>query len=281
MATTPQYKYKYWTVQFPREHVAHVEINRPDKLNAFIQQMWLEMRQLFDQLSVDPRVRAIVLTGAGDRAFTAGLDVKAASTEIFGDKGGADTARKAIILRRYVLAFQDCLTAIERCEKTVICAMHGFAYGFAIDISSATDIRICTQDVQFAVKEVDIGMAADIGVLSRLPKIVGSYGWVKEVAISARIFGADEALRVGFVNAIHSSKAAAVQAALDLAGLIAQKSPVAVLGTKELLNYSRDHSINDGLRYTAVWNSGAIQTDDVPAALTSSMEKRVPTFEKL
>ena len=265
MATTPQYNYKYWSVQFPREHVAHVEINRPDKLNAFIQQyapsnaldqqhghtdigsrMWLEMRQLFDQLSVDPRVRAIVLTGAGDRAFTAGLDVKAASTEVFGDKGGADTARKAIILRRYVLAFQDCLTAIERCEKTVICAMHGFAYGFAIDISSATDIRICTQDVQFAVKEVDIGMAADIGVLSRLPKIVGSYGWVKEVAISARIFGADEALRVGFVNAVHSSKAAAVQAALDLAGLIAQKSPVAVMGTKELLNYSRDHSIHDG-----------------------------------
>ncbi|KAL5362435.1 ClpP/crotonase-like domain-containing protein [Aspergillus floccosus] len=280
-STNPQYNYKYWAVHFPREHVAHVEINRPDKLNAFIEPMWLEMRHLFDQLSVDPSIRAIVLTGAGDRAFTAGLDVKAASTGLFGDKGGTDTARKAINIRRYIHTFQDCLTSIERCEKTVICAMHGYSYGFAIDISSAADIRICSQDAQFAVKEVDIGMAADIGVLSRLPKIVGSFGWVKEVAITARIFGADEALRVGFVNAVHDSKTAAVQAALDLAGLISQKSPVAVLGTKELLNYSRDHSISEGLRYTAVWNSGAIQTGDVSAALTSSMEKRIPKFPKL
>ncbi|KAF7591706.1 putative enoyl CoA hydratase [Aspergillus hancockii] len=283
MAPSTPYSYKYFTVQFPaaRPYVAHVEINRPEKLNAFIEPMWLEMRQVFNQLSSDPAVRAIIVTGAGDKAFTAGLDVKQASTELFGDKGGSDTARKAFNLRRYIHQFQDCLTAIERCEKPVITAMHGYAYGFAIDLSSAADIRVCTRDVQFSVKEVDIGMAADIGVLSRLPKIVGNFGWVKEVALSARIFGAEEALRVGFVNSVHETKEAAVGAALKIAGLIAQKSPVAVQGTKELLNWSRDRPISEGLRYTAVWNSAAIQTNDVSAALLSGMEKRTPTFEKL
>ncbi|PCG91111.1 Crotonase, core [Penicillium occitanis (nom. inval.)] len=277
------YLYQYFTVYFPsdRPYVAHVEINRPDKLNTFIELMWLEMRQVFDRLSSDSSVRAIVLTGAGNRAFSAGLDVKQASTELFGDKGGSDTARKTFHIRRFIYQFQECLTAIERCEKPVICTMHGFSYGFAIDICAAADIRLCTRDVQFSVKEVDIGMAADIGVLSRLPKVVGNFGWVKEVALSARIFGAEEALRVGFVNTVYETKQDAVEGSLALASLIAQKSPVAVLGTKELLNYSRDHSIQEGLRYTAVWNSAAVQTNDLPTALLSGIEKRVPTFEKL
>ncbi|KAE8418538.1 ClpP/crotonase-like domain-containing protein [Aspergillus pseudocaelatus] len=277
------YSYKYFAVQFPAErpYVAHVEINRPEKLNAFIEPMWFEMRQVFDQLSSDSSVRAIVLTGAGSKAFTAGLDVKQAPLVLFSDKGGSDTARKAVNIRRYIHQFQDCLTAIERCEKPVIAAMHGYSYGFAIDLSAAADVRICTRDVHFSVKEVDIGMAADIGVLSRLPKIVGNFGWVKEVALSARIFGAEEAHRVGFVNSIHDSKEAMVGAALDIASLIAQKSPVAVQGTKELLNWSRDHPIAEGLRYTAVWNSAAIQTGDVSTALMAGIEKRTPTFEKL
>lgn len=207
--------------------------------------MWLEMRHLFDQLSTDPSVRAIILTGSGDRAFSAGLDVKEASASLFG--GGSEPARKAVQLRRFIGQFQDCITAIERCEKPVICTMHGFAYGLAIDICSAADIRLCTKDVKFAVKEVDIGLAADIGVLSRLPKIVGDYGWVKEVALTARVFGAEEAKSHGFVNAVYDSKQAALEGSLDLAGLIAQKSPVAVQGTKEILNYSRDHSVQDGM----------------------------------
>jgi delta(3,5)-delta(2,4)-dienoyl-CoA isomerase len=142
-------------------------------------------------------------------------------------------------------------------------------------------VRVCARGTKFAVKEVDIGLAADIGTLSRLPKVVGSFGWVKEVALTARIFGAEEALRVGFVNRVFESKEAAVQGALEMAALMATKSPVAVQGTKEILNYSRDHSVQDGLRYTAVWNSAMLQTNDVSAALLSGLKKRIPTFEKL
>lgn len=127
----------------------------------------------------------------------------------------------------------------------VICVMHGYSFGLAIDMSTCADIRICASDTKFAVKEVDIGLAADIGTLSRLPKVVGNSSWVKEVALTARIFGAEEAYQVGFVSQVHDTKAKAIEAGLKLAELLATKSPIAVQGTKELLNHARDHSIAD------------------------------------
>ncbi|KAJ5293595.1 hypothetical protein PENANT_c002G03861 [Penicillium antarcticum] len=278
-----EYTFEYFTVKFPADHqyVAHVEINRPDRLNSFVEVMWLNLAQIFNKLSSDPSVRAIVLSGAGEKAFTAGLDVKAASEGLLSSETKNDPARKAALLRRHIAEFQDCITAVERCEKPVVVALHGFSLGLAIDLATATDVRICAKDTRFAVKEVDIGLAADIGTLSRLPKVVGNYGWVKEVALTAREFGAVEALRVGFVNAVYDNRQATITAAFKMASLMAKKSPVAVQGTKEILNYSRDHSVQDGLRYTSVWNSAALQTQDVSAALLSGLQKRTPTFEKL
>ncbi|CRG88416.1 hypothetical protein PISL3812_05446 [Talaromyces islandicus] len=274
--------FKYFNVTFPQEYVAHVETNRADKMNSFFEAMWVELRTILDTLSRLPTVRAIVFSGAGERAFSSGLDVKAASGGLFGpSKGDTDAARHAAQLRRVIADFQDCITSIEKCEKPVIVAMHGFSFGLAIDLCTAADIRVCARDTKFSVKEVDIGIAADIGTLTRLPKVVGNYGWVKEVCLTARVFGAEEALRVGFVNSVYDTKKQAVDKAIELAGLIASKSPVAVQGTKELLNFSRDHSVQDGLRYTGVWNAAAVQTNDVPSAILSGLEKRVPTFEKL
>lgn len=213
--------------------------------------MWIELRRVFDQISADPNVRTVILSGAGSRAFSAGLDVKAASQGILGGNSGtgaSDPARVAAKIRRNVASFQDCITAVEKCEKPVICVMHGISYGLAVDISCTADVRICSKDTQLSVKEVDIGIAADIGSLTRLPKVVGHYGWVKEVCLSARVFGAAEALRVGFVNSVYEGKDDAINAAIKLAGLIASKSPVAVQGTKELLDWSRDHNIQDGMQ---------------------------------
>lgn len=114
-----------------------------------------------------------------------------------------------------------------------------------------------------------------------MPKIVGSFAWVKEVALSARVFGAEEALRVGFVSQVKESKAKALEAAMEIAALLASKSPVAVQGTKELLNHARDNTVASSLRYTGVWNSAAIQTSDVERAMLSGLKKTRPTFEKL
>lgn len=127
--------------------------------------------------------------------------------------------------------------------------LHGFSFGLAIDIATCADIRICAAGTKFAVKEVDIGLAADIGTLTRLPKVVGNFSWVKDVSLTARIFGPDEAFRVGFVSQIHDSKDKAIDAALKMAELISTKSPVAVQGTKEFLNYSRDNKIAESKRF--------------------------------
>ncbi|KAK4191605.1 putative delta-delta-dienoyl-CoA isomerase mitochondrial precursor [Podospora australis] len=274
--------FKYFAVASPAPFVAHVEINRPTKLNAFKEAMWLELRQVFEKLSVDPDVRAVVLSGAGDRAFTAGLDVQEASQNgLLAPEAGVDGARKAAKLRRHIAEFQECISSVEKCEKPVIAVLHGISIGLAIDISCCADVRIASKETRFAVKEVDIGLAADIGTLARLPKVVGSFSWVKEVCLTARDFSAAEALQVGFVSQVHESKTAALDAGLKMASFIASKSPVAVQGTKEVLNHSRDHSVDDNLRYVGIWNAAALQTTDVPAALMSGMQKRKPTFEKL
>jgi len=238
--------------------------------------LWLELSKVFNDLSVDDYVRAVVLSGSGKRAFSAGLDISWAMNDrivfnpLHSDK--TDGARRATKIRRFAAEFQDCVSAIERCEKrecvlyepaaramlagsmlttplleiAVICILHGISLGISIDISTCADIRICTSDVQFSVTEVDIGLAADVGTLTRLPKVVNNYSWVKEVCLTARTFGADEAYRVGFVSKILSTKEEAIEEALKLAVHIASKSPVAVQGTKNFLDWSRDHTVADG-----------------------------------
>ncbi|OAA42229.1 enoyl-CoA hydratase/isomerase family protein [Metarhizium rileyi] len=276
--------YEFMRVTFPSVYVAHLEINRPLKLNAFSRPVWLEFGSVFRQLGDDSDVRVVVLSGAGDRAFTAGLDVTAANSEgpLSGEGAGdLDPARKAKALRGHIEEFQGCISQMERCEKPVVCVLHAVSLGLAIDIACCADIRLAAADARFAVKEVDIGLAADIGTLARLPKIVGSTSWVKDVCMSARDFSAEEALQVGFVSQVHEDKARTVQAALDTASRLAEKSPVAVQGTKELLNYGRENSTAAALRYTAVWNSVALQAGDVPSALMSVFSKKKPTFEKL
>jgi len=131
------------------------------------------------------------------------------------------------------------------------------------------------------VKEVDIGLAADIGTLSRLPHSVGNHSWVKEIALSARIFSSDEALHHGLVSRVLADKKTAVAQGIELARLIASKSPVAVQGTKEIINYSRDRTVAEGLKYTAVWNAAMLQTQDMKDAMLSGLQKKTPTFSKL
>ncbi|CAK7262945.1 hypothetical protein SEPCBS119000_000233 [Sporothrix epigloea] len=274
-------EFKYILVTKPSDYVAHVELNRPNKLNAFIPQLWIELGQAFTQLSTDAEVRAIVLSGAGERAFTTGLDVVSAAeySEVMANL--PDTARRAAYMRRHILEMQASLNAVERCEKPVICVLHGLSLGLAVDLACCADVRLCSSDTRFAVKEVDIGLAADLGSLARLPKLVANHSWVYEVSLTAREFNATEAQAVGFVSHVLPNKAAALAYGLDMAAQIASKSPVAVQGTKELLHHGRDHPIAESLKYTAVWNAAAVQSDDVQSALMSGLNKTKPHFAKL
>ncbi|KAK6354995.1 hypothetical protein TWF696_004121 [Orbilia brochopaga] len=274
------YAYEHYNVTFPQDGIAVVEINRAEALNAFTGDMIINIGKVFNQLATDSDCRVIILTGAGDKAFTAGLDIK--QTSLSGSPGQKDPARKMIAdMRPMLMAFQNAVTQAEKCIKPIISVMHGYSFGMAIDLTTATDIRICTSDVKLSVKEVDIGLAADVGSLSRLVKVVGSMSWVKDICCSARIFGAEEALRQGLVSAVYKDKKEAMAGAMKLAELIASKSPVAVQSTKEILNFSVDHSVEDSLRYTAAWNPGALQTADIPEAIKASLTKTKPRFAKL
>lgn len=216
-----------------------------------------------------------------------GLDVQEASKSGSplndeGSKGGADPARRATDIRRHVYELQDVVTAVARCEKPTIALVHGYTYGLGIDLSSACDIRFAETSTKFSVKEVDIGLAADVGTLSRLPKVIGGItSWVKEVTLSARPFSAQEALQNGFVSRVVKGKDNLVNEGLEFAKYLASKSPVAVQGTKNILDAAWGRTVEDNLNYTAVWNAAMIQTSDVTRAMLSGLQKRTPTFEKL
>ncbi|RMZ81306.1 hypothetical protein DV737_g2596, partial [Chaetothyriales sp. CBS 132003] len=260
---------KYFIVSSPAEYVVHVEINRPNKMNAFTPPMWAELRTIFQQISASP-----------DNII--GLDVAAASEGEIANNDDADPSRRAARLRRHILDFQDCVTAVSKCEKPVIALLHGFSFGLAIDVATAADIRLCTDNVKLSIKEVDIGLAADVGTLARLPKVVGFSSWAKEIALSARVFTAQEAYHNNFVSRVVSGgREALVKEGLELAKLIASKSPVAVQGTKNIMDAGYGRVLEDNLNYVAVWNSAMLQSSDFERAVMSGLTKKTPKFEKL
>ena len=164
----------------------------------------------------------------------------------------------------------------------MIAVLHGYCLGLGIDLALCADVRFCTKEARFAVKEVDIGIAADVGTLTRLPKVVGIGSWVKDVCLSGRVFGGEEAGRVGLVSWVgEGGKEGVMGEAVRWAETVAGKSPVAVVGTKELLAYSMEHGVQDGLRYTAVWNSAMLQSRDPGEAIEAGLRKRKGLFAKL
>eukprot|EP00004_Rigifila_ramosa_P014010 TRINITY_DN3148_c0_g1_i4.p1 TRINITY_DN3148_c0_g1~~TRINITY_DN3148_c0_g1_i4.p1 ORF type:complete len:211 (+),score=56.96 TRINITY_DN3148_c0_g1_i4:264-896(+) len=193
-----------------------------------------------------------------------------------------DVARKAFRQRTTVLDFQDSFTAIEKCCKPVIAAVHGGCIGGGVDLITACDIRFCTTDAYFVVKEVDIALAADVGTLQRLPKIVGNDSLVRELCYTARKMPSDEALRFGLVSRVVDTRDACIAAAVETASLIASKSPIGIVGTKINLNFSRDHSTASSLDYVATWNMAMLQTEDLPKAAAASLARGEPAaFAKL
>lgn len=262
-------------------HILHVELNRPEKLNAMNLTFWEEIQTFFELAAFDHETRCILVSGAG-RGFSAGLDLQ--SLAFVGatdpvDEG--DVARHALRIRRTAKAWQDAFSGIERCGKPVIACLHGPVVGAGLEMVSACDIRMCTQDAYFVAAEVDIGIAADVGGLQRFPKVVGNQSLVKELVFSARKMEADEAFKHGFVSQLFKDKTEMFSKAGELAKLIASKSPVALLGVKELLNYSRDHGVEDSLDYAITWNMAMLQGKDVQTSAAAKLMKKTPVYLNL
>ncbi|WP_025128358.1 crotonase/enoyl-CoA hydratase family protein [Pseudomonas sp. PH1b] len=256
------------------DNIAHVQINRPEKINAMNAAFWSEIVEIFQWIDDTDAVRVVVLSGAG-KHFSSGIDLMMLAG--VANELGKDVGRNARLLRRKIFQLQASFNAVDNCRKPVLAAIQGYCLGGAIDLISACDMRYAAEDAQFSIKEIDIGMAADVGTLQRLPRIIGD-GILRELAYTGRTFGAEEARRIGLVNRTYSDAASLLDGVMEIAREIAAKSPIAVSGTKEMLSYMRDHRIDDGLEYVATWNAAMLQSNDLRVAIAAHMSKQKPEF---
>ncbi|MFK7933196.1 MAG: crotonase/enoyl-CoA hydratase family protein, partial [Saprospiraceae bacterium] len=233
------------------------------------------MKLIFEELDATPSVRAIVLTGEG-KHFTAGIDV-CMLMDVTQYQGDGCESRKREAFNKNLQHLQDCVSAIEKCRKPTLAAIDNACIGGGIDISCACDMRYATEAAYFSIKEIDWGMVADLGTLQRMPRIV-PYAIVAELAYTGRKFGAQEAQQIGFVNRVFPDKDALMEGVMELAQMIAAKSPVSIRGTKEMLLYTRDHDVNDALNYQKVWNAAMIMSQDLMEAGMANMQKRKAEF---
>jgi enoyl-CoA hydratase len=258
-----------------QDQVAHVSFNRPDKANALNQPAWDELESTFRELDEHEEVRVVVLSGEG-RHFCGGIDLELLFA--LGPNGhGSCEGRQRETLRRQILALQAPINAIEQCSKPVLAAVHGGCIGAGLDIVCACDSRYCTTDAYFSIKEIEMGMVADLGTLQRLPRLIPQ-GLARELAYTGRKLPAAEAEKAGLVNQTFASREELLDGVLAVAHTIASRSPLSVRGTKHILNHARDHSVDDGLAYMATWNAAMLLSDDLREAFSASQQKRQPNY---
>jgi enoyl-CoA hydratase/carnithine racemase len=256
--------------------VAHLELARPDKLNAMDGEMFDAIGKALCSLGRDAGVRAIVISARG-RHFSAGLDLDYAATQF---APIADPGRAAEARLRHIEWLQDAFSAAETGRAPVIAAIHGACIGAGVDLACACDLRLASAQAYFAVAEVNVGITADLGTLQRLGHLMPQ-GIVRELAYTGRQMGAAEAAGFGFVNRVLEDREAVVAAALELAAEIAAKSPLAVTGAKRSLNYGRGRPVEEGLRDVATWNSATLVSADIRTAIEGRGGNAPPSFEPL
>jgi len=264
--------YQYLNIETPSPKVYHVQLNRPEKRNALNLDMWGEIGRVFDELSDTSDCRVIILSGNG-KMFTAGIDLSAFLQVV---PKHSDSAHKSLNLLGTVKKLQDQFTAVEKCRKPVIAAIHGACIGGGVDLICGADIRLMSSECYLQVKEVDIGIVADVGTIQRLPKLVGNQSLVNEYCLTARKIPSDEAARVGIVSRVLVDKDSLIEEAEALAAQIASKSPVAVQGTKSNLVFSREHTVQQGLDRVCLWNSAMLLGGDPIAAMSGAGEFEDP-----
>lgn len=260
------------------DKVAQLQLCRPEALNSMSKEFWAELPEIIETLDAGGEARAIVLSSTG-KHFTAGMDLS-----VFGDSGatesGGDIARQRANSRRELLQLQETFNCLERARMPVLAAVQGGCIGGGIDMITACDMRYCSVDAFFCVQEINLGMTADAGTFPRLAKVIPD-GLARELAYTGRRMHAAEAKAAGFVNQVFDDSKSLIEAVTEIAREIASKSPLAVWGSKELLNYGRDHTVADTLDYIATWQAGMFQPTDMAEVFESKKEKRAPAFDDL
>ncbi|REG84300.1 crotonase/enoyl-CoA hydratase family protein [Marinomonas pollencensis] len=261
-----------------KDHIAHIQLSRPLELNTMNKAFWKELPWLIKQLDEQALARVIVLSSTG-KHFSAGMDLgvftSGDAVPLTGDPG-----RMAENLRRVVMQLQASLSSLEEARLPVLAAIHGGCIGGALDLVCAADCRYATEDAFFTIKETELGMTADVGTLQRFPKLVAP-GLARELAYTGRKFSALEAKEMGFVNRVYADHDSLIAGVLEIAKSIAKHSPLAVTGCKEMINYSRDHGIEDSLKYMATWQAGMFRPNDMMKGFAAKQQQTQAKFDNI
>lgn len=270
----PDYAFATVTVE---DHVATVTLKATGKANRMGPEFWRGMPELFAWLDKADDVRAIVLRGEGEH-FSYGLDLATMAGELARFIGDGTQAKERLELHELIERMQRATSCVAECKKPVIAAIAGWCIGGAIDLVSACDVRLCSADARFSVREVKLAIVADMGTLARLPAIVGQ-GVARELALTGDDFDAARAARIGLVNDVHPTPAALFDAARAMAARMATNPPLVLAGIKKVMNASSERAAADSLRTVALWNSAFLASADLREAIAAFVEKRPPKFE--
>ncbi len=257
-------------------HVAHLVMNRPEAMNTMHPTFWRELDEVLAHLHQAGEARALVISSTG-KHFSAGMALETFGGAITMDDQSPE-GRAAIF--DLLTDMQATFTRIENLRIPVIMAIQGGCIGGAVDMVTAACIRYATQDAFFCIQEINIGMTADVGTFPRLCKIIPE-GWVREMAYTGRRMPAHKAKEIGWVNEVYDTHEDMMQAVMATAREIASKAPLAVTGSKVMINYARDHTIRDGLDYIGVWQTGMFSGPHMAEAFKARAEKRDPDFPGL
>jgi enoyl-CoA hydratase len=258
--------------------IAHIELDRPDRANAMNRPFWDEMVRVFGEIDADPTIRCVVISGRG-RHFCSGLDLQDFAG-LFQTAEDTDPGRQREQMRRTVLQMQESFSVIERCRVPVLAAVHGACIGGGVDLISACDCRYASSDAFISIQEINIGVTADVGTLQRLPHLMPQ-GVVRELTFTGERMGTERARQFGLWNDVSETREAMMARVMDIARTIASKAPLAMTGSKEMLNYTRDHTVADGLNYVATWNAAMLLSSDVQRAMMASKTKSEAQFDDL
>jgi enoyl-CoA hydratase len=268
--------YKFFDVTVS-DRIAHIRMNSPDTMNAMNRDFWNELPEIIETIDGEALARVIIISSTG-KHFSAGMDLS-----VFGASGGSGTHDRYIraeAFRSNIRYIQSSFNAIENARIPVLIACQGGVIGGAVDMVSAADIRWCTKDAFFCIQEINIAMTADVGTFPRLQRIIPE-GWVREMAYTGRRLPAQKAKEIGLVNEVYDTQDDMLAAVMETAWEIASKDPLAVTGSKVLINYGRDHSTQDTLDYIGVWNAAMLPPERMAEAFTARTEKRDPVFSDL
>lgn len=257
-------------------HVATLWLDDAERRNAMGVAFWRDLPLVMADMGADDDVRAVVLAAKG-RHFTAGLDLTMFAGTVGGASGGAPEITRRRRLLGEVTRLQASITSVADCPKPVVAAVHGACIGGGIDLITACDIRLASADATFSVRETRIAMVADVGTLQRLPKVIAP-GHAAELVYTGKDIDAERARQIGLVNDVLPDHDAVVAAAQALASDIAANSPLAVQGSKAVLQRGDTLTIAQGLDLVALWNAAFIQSDDLGEAMEAFFEKRPPVF---